>query len=88
MSLVFPIADFLTPYKSGYPILQAINMFLPPNRELFQFGASLYGIDFYNKIRTPMVDYSGELEFGVKQLPSDEKSCYFSSPQEFFNLCK
>ncbi len=87
-SLVFPIADFLTPYKSIYPITQAIKAFLPRNQELFQFGTSLYGIDFYNKIRTPIVGYSGELEFGIEQLPSNEKSRYFLSLQEFFNLCK
>ena len=87
-SFVFPVADFLTPYKSGYPIAQAINALLPPNRELFQFRVSLYGIDYYNKIRTPLVDYSGELEFGIKQLPFDEKSRYFLSPEAFFSLCK
>jgi 4-amino-4-deoxy-L-arabinose transferase-like glycosyltransferase len=87
-ALVFPMADFLTPYKSAYPLAQAINAFLPPNQELYQVGISLYGIDFYNKIRTPLVDYSGELESGIKQLPSDEKSRYFLSPEAFLNLCK
>jgi hypothetical protein len=87
-SSVFPIADFLTPYKSAYPMAQAIHALLPPDQELYQLGISLYGIDFYNKIRTPIVAYSGELESGIKQLPSDEKSRYFLSPQEFFNLCK
>jgi hypothetical protein len=87
-SLVFPIADFLTPYKSSYPIAQALEVFVPRNQELFQFGTSLYGIDFYNKIRTPIVGYSGELEFGIKQLPFDEKSRYFLSLQEFFKLCQ
>jgi hypothetical protein len=87
-SLVFPISDFLTPYKSSYPITQAINAFLPHNQELFQFGTALYGIDFYNKIRTPIVGYSGELEFGIKQLPFDEKSRYFLSPEAFFSLYK
>jgi 4-amino-4-deoxy-L-arabinose transferase-like glycosyltransferase len=87
-SLVFPVADFLTPYKSAYSIAQAIHVLLPPNQELFQFGVSLYGIDYYNKIRTRLVGYSGELEFGIKQLPFDEKSHYFLSPEAFFNLCK
>jgi 4-amino-4-deoxy-L-arabinose transferase-like glycosyltransferase len=87
-SLVFPIADFLTPYKSSYPFTQAIKAFLPRSQELFQFGTSLYGIDFYSKIRTPIVGYSGELEFGIEQLPSNEKSRYFLSLQEFFNLCQ
>jgi 4-amino-4-deoxy-L-arabinose transferase-like glycosyltransferase len=87
-SLVFPIAHFLTPYKSAYPVSKAIHGLLPPNQDLFQFGISLYGVDFYNKIRTPIVGYSGELEFGIKQLPSDEKSRYFLSLQAFFDLCK
>ncbi len=76
-SLEFPVADFLTPYKSGYPIAKAINALLPPNQELFQFGVSLYGIDYYNKIRTPLVGYPGELDFGIKQLSLDERSRYF-----------
>jgi 4-amino-4-deoxy-L-arabinose transferase-like glycosyltransferase len=87
-SLVFPIAHFLTSFKSAYPVSQAIHAHLPPNQELFQFGTSLYGIDFYNKIRTPLMHAGGELKFGFNQLPPNERSRYYLSPEEFFNRCK
>jgi 4-amino-4-deoxy-L-arabinose transferase-like glycosyltransferase len=87
-SILFPIAHFLTPYKSAYPVSKAIHALLPPNQKLFQFRISLYGIDFYNKIRTPLVDAKGELEFGFRQLPLGERSRYHFSPEEFFKRCK
>jgi hypothetical protein len=49
---------------------------------------SLYGIDFYNKTRTPLVGYVGELEFGLNQLPPDERSHYFLNHEELFKRCK
>ena len=70
------MAHFLTSHKSAYPVSKAIRTWLPQNRELFQFRISLYGIDFYNKIRTPMIDPSGELEFGFNQLRSEERRRY------------
>jgi len=88
ISIHFPIAHLLTPYKSTYPVSQAIHKLLPPNQELFQFRTSLYGIDFYNKIRTPLVGRSGELEFGFNQLPLDERSHYHLAYDEFYQRCK
>jgi hypothetical protein len=61
---------------------------LPPNQELYQFRTSLYGIDFYNQIRTPLVDRVGELKYGVGQLPPDERFRYFLSHEEFIKRCK
>jgi 4-amino-4-deoxy-L-arabinose transferase-like glycosyltransferase len=88
VSIHFPMAHFLSPYKSAYPVSKAIYAMLPPNQELFQFRTSLYGIDFYNKIRTPWVGHIGELEFGFIQLPPDERSQYFLSPERFYQRCK
>ena len=87
-SLVFPASDFLTPYKSAYPVSQAIKVVIPADEELFQYGINLYGIDFYNKIRTPVVDDFGELSYGINHLPPDEKSRYFLHSEDFFKLCK
>jgi 4-amino-4-deoxy-L-arabinose transferase-like glycosyltransferase len=87
-SLVFPVAHFLTPFKSAYPVSQAIHALLPPNQELFQFGTSLYGIDFYNKIRTPLMHAGGELKFGLNKLPPEERSRYHLSSEEFFKRCQ
>jgi len=88
ISAHFPVAKLLTPYKSAYPVSRAIQTFVPPNRELFQFRISLYGIDFYNKIRTPMIDPSGELELGFKQLRDEERRHYYPSHEEFIQRCK
>jgi len=88
ISAHFPVAKLLTPYKSAYPVSKAIQTFLPPNQELFQFRISLYGIDFYNKIRTPMIDPSGELEWGFNQLRREERRRYYLSHEEFIQCCK
>ena len=87
-SIVFPLAHFLTPYKSAYPVSQAIHQYLPANQELFQFRISLYGIDFYNKIRTPLVDACGELKFGFLHLSSEERNRYYLSPEDLFRICR
>jgi hypothetical protein len=88
ISIHFPISRLLTPRKSAYPVSKAIRAFLPPEKELFQFRTSLYGIDFYNKIRTPLVEACGELEFGFLQLPQHELSHYLLSSEELFNRCE
>jgi 4-amino-4-deoxy-L-arabinose transferase-like glycosyltransferase len=88
ISIHFPITHLLAHSRSAYPVSKAIRMLLPPNQELFQVGISLYGIDFYNKIRTPLVGHGGELEFGFNQLPFDERSRYYLSAQELFKRCK
>jgi hypothetical protein len=88
ISIHFPIARLLTPSRSAYPVSKAIHELLPPNEELFQYRISLYGIDFYNKIRTPLVGACGELEFGFIQLPSNERSRYLLSHEGLFQRCK
>jgi len=88
ISMHFPLTYLLTPYRSASPVSKAIHALLPPNQELYQYGISLYGIDFYNKIRTPLVGRFGELKYGLNQLPSDERSHYFLSPDEFIKRCK
>jgi len=85
---IFPISEFLTPYKSAYPVVQAIRTLLPKDQKLYQYKISLYGIDFYNKIRTPIVDDFGEESFGIAKLPSEEKKEYFLSSEKFYKLCR
>ncbi|MDO9515849.1 MAG: glycosyltransferase family 39 protein [Syntrophales bacterium] len=87
-SLLIPLSHFLTPYKSAYPVSQAIKTLLPPGEELFQYGISDYGIDFYSKIRTPVVDDFGELSYGIERLSPDERSRYFLTSEDFFRLCR
>ena len=85
-SLAFPLSQFLTPYKSAYPLIKPIKDHVPADRELYQFGMSLYGIDFYNKMKTPVVDDIGELRPGVEKLPLEEKTRYFLTSDMFFRL--
>ena len=86
-SLIFPMSQFLTPYKSAYPIARAIKDYVPANEEVYQYGMSLYGIDFYTKRKTPVVDDIGELRPGVEKLALKEKNRYFLTSEMFFSLC-
>ena len=86
-SLIFPMSQFLTPYKSAYPIARIIKDYVPANEELYQYGMSLYGIDFHSKRRTPVVDDIGELRPGVEKLPLEERNRYFLTSEMFFILC-
>jgi 4-amino-4-deoxy-L-arabinose transferase-like glycosyltransferase len=69
VSIHFPISHFLTPYKSAYPVSRAIRTLLPANQEVYQFNTSLYGIEFYTKIRTPLVGRYGKSRYGKTRTP-------------------
>jgi 4-amino-4-deoxy-L-arabinose transferase-like glycosyltransferase len=88
ISVHFIVAQLLTPSRSAYPVSKAVQALLPPNQELYQFRMSLYGIDFYNKMRTPLVEACGELEFGFTHLPPAEFSHYYLISEELFKRCK
>jgi 4-amino-4-deoxy-L-arabinose transferase-like glycosyltransferase len=87
-SVTFPVAEYITPYKSAYPLSQAIKARLPAGEPLYQYGMSLYGVDFYTGMRTPIVDDIGELTYGSKQLPREEREAYFLSSDSFFELIR
>ncbi len=76
-SLAFPLSHFLTPYKTAQPVVAAIREHVPAGREVYQYGMSLYGIDFYGRARTPVVEDIGELRPGVEKLTPEEKNHYF-----------
>jgi 4-amino-4-deoxy-L-arabinose transferase-like glycosyltransferase len=86
MSLTLPVTQYLAPYKSAYPLSQAIRKNLPENATLYQYGMSLYGIDFYTGKRTPIVDDIGEVRYGSEQLPTAEMERYFLTSESFFRL--
>ncbi len=86
-SILFAANDFLAPYRSAKVAKQAISRYLPAGRDLYQYRVNFYGIDFYNKIRTPIVEDFGELSEGIVKLAPEEKKRYFLSPSEFFELC-
>jgi 4-amino-4-deoxy-L-arabinose transferase-like glycosyltransferase len=86
-SVLFPVNDFLAPYRSARVAKEAILKFVPAGQDLYQYRENFYGIDFYNKIRTPIVEDFGELGEGIAKLPSAERARYFLSRNEFFQLC-
>lgn len=86
-SLMFPLKDFLAPYRSAKVARQAIADNLPHGVDLYQYRVNFYGIDFYNKIRTPLVENFGELTEGIVKLPPEERKRYFLSADDFYNLC-
>ncbi len=88
VSIHFPIADFLTSGKSAYPVSKAIHALVPGNEKLYQFDVCLYGIYFYDRIRTPIIGSTGEMRYGVEHLSPEERSRYFLSPGEFYRQCK
>jgi hypothetical protein len=88
ISMHFPITYLLTPHRSAYTVSKAIPALLPPDQELYEYGISLYGVDFYDKIRTPLVDRYGELKPGMNQLPADERFHYFLSQEELIKRCE
>lgn len=87
VSLLFPLNDFLSPYRSAKVARQAIARYVPSGKDLYQYKVNFYGIDFYNKIRTPIVEDFGELAEGIAKLAPEEKKRYFLSADDFFKLC-
>jgi 4-amino-4-deoxy-L-arabinose transferase-like glycosyltransferase len=86
-SLLLPLNDFLAPYRSARVARDAIAHYLPAGQDLYQYRINFYGIDFYNKIRTPIVEDFGELAEGISKLAPEEKKRYFLSVNDFFALC-
>jgi 4-amino-4-deoxy-L-arabinose transferase-like glycosyltransferase len=86
--LTWPLTHFLSPYKSAYQVALAIEEKVPKTAELYQFGISLYGIDFYTGRRTAIVDDIGELTYGAKQLPVEEREKYFLYSNSFLDMVK
>lgn len=87
-SLIFPASDFLSPYKSARPVAEAIQKIVPADTEVYQYKIALYGVDFYNKIRTPIIDDFGELGFGIAKLSESERKHFFLSSPEFYELVR
>jgi len=83
ISILPSASAFLTPYKSSYPVSQAIKMLIPADREVYQYKILLYGIATYNEIRTPLVGDFGELSYGMKFLTPEERDHYFLSVEQF-----
>lgn len=84
--LVFPAGHYVAPFRSAYPVAQAITRYVSAGAELYQYKMCAYGIDFYTKRHTPVVDDFGELRFGISKLPLSEKARAFLSSTEFIRL--
>jgi hypothetical protein len=81
--VLYPAAYYLTPGKSSQDVVQAVKTHLPKGKELYQYKVSLYGVDFYTGMRTPIVDDLGELKFGADKLSEAEKKRYFPTAAQF-----
>ncbi|MBU2252730.1 MAG: glycosyltransferase family 39 protein [Proteobacteria bacterium] len=88
VSVTLPAARYMTPYKSALPLSLAIQKNIPFGATIYQYGMSLYGIDFYTGMRTPIVDDIGEVRYGSEQLPRVEKERYFLTSDSFFRLVR
>ena len=87
-AMTFPVIQYLTPYKSAWPLSQAVKTHLPAGSTLYQYGISLYGVDFYTGMRTPIVDDIGELRYGSEKLSAEERERYFLSSASFLALVR
>jgi 4-amino-4-deoxy-L-arabinose transferase-like glycosyltransferase len=87
-SMIFLLNDFLYPYRSTLVARDAIARYVPPDQLLYQYRVNYYGIDFYNKIRTPVVEDFGELGDGIAKMPVEEKKKYFLSVNDFYEKIK
>ncbi len=85
---LFPVTQYIAPRKSAWSVAQAVARHVPAHQALYQYGVSLYGIDFYTGRRTPLVDDLGEVGYGSEFLPPAERARYFLHSPEFFLLCK
>jgi len=88
VSLTAPMAYYLAPYKSSRQLAEAITKIIPRNAEVYQYGISLYGVDFYTGRKTPIVDDIGELRYGMLRLPQEKREHYFLYSDTFFNMAK
>jgi hypothetical protein len=82
ISILPSASAFLTPYKSSYPASQTIKELVPADHEVYQYKILLYGVATYNEIRTPIVGDFGELSYGMKFLPPEERDHYFLSVEQ------
>ena len=85
--ILLPGKDFFAPYRSSLVVKEAISRHVPKDQDLYQYRVNFYGIDFYNKIRTPIVEDFGEMLEGTEKLPVTEKKRYFLTSDEFIKLC-
>jgi 4-amino-4-deoxy-L-arabinose transferase-like glycosyltransferase len=87
-SLLIPATKYITPYKSAWPIAQAIKEHVPDGAPLYQYKMNNYGVDFYTGLKTPVVDDYGELDYGVAKLKKEEKKKSFPSNEDFLEHYK
>jgi 4-amino-4-deoxy-L-arabinose transferase-like glycosyltransferase len=85
-SSLFPINDFLYSYRSSHVAKDAIEKHLPKDRLLYQYRVNFYGIDFYNKIHTAIVEDFGELADGIIKLKPEERKKHYLLVPEFVEL--
>lgn len=69
LSVLVQGSDALDKTRSGYPLVQPIAAHLTPETKLYSVGDYDQTLPFYLKHRLTLVNYRGELDFGLRQEP-------------------
>ncbi len=85
LSILIP-ARIVAPAQSTYELSRAVRTMVPAGQEIYIFRDSLYGLNFYGKLRTIYVDNIGELAPGKSRLSPAEQAHFFPSKEEFLKI--
>jgi len=85
-AIIMPIGYYNTPSRSVLPLVDELPIYLPRGELLYQYDMSSYGLDFYTGLRTPVINYFDELEYGISQLSDRERIPYYITSQEFLQI--
>jgi 4-amino-4-deoxy-L-arabinose transferase-like glycosyltransferase len=66
--------------RSAFGVAEAVRTNKLPGEKIAVYGETLYGVPFYAKERTILVDYTGEMEYGAAH--EDDRS-WFPGREEF-----
>lgn len=66
--------------RSAFGVAEAVRMNKLPEERIAVYGEVLYGVPFYSKERTVLIDYTGEMEYGAAL---EDDSGWFPSREEF-----
>ena len=83
-SLNRPAGAFLGEYKSVRHLSGVLRESLRPGDVVVQYGVYRQGLSFYTRRRTVLVDFQGELEFGLER--AEDRGEYYLDQEEFRRL--
>jgi 4-amino-4-deoxy-L-arabinose transferase-like glycosyltransferase len=63
-------AQAFSPSRSGRAVAQAVRPYVQSSAELFAIGLYVHSLSFYLRRSLTLVDYRGEMAFGIEQAPA------------------